>query len=63
MEDDESYDEGMLIFKKNLTEEWAYSYAEKCYQQALRVDIVFDYNTDRLIIEVINNRPISKEKI
>lgn len=62
MEDDESYDEGMLIFKKNLTEEWAYSYAEKCYQQSLRVDIVFDYNTDRLIIEVINNRPISKRE-
>lgn len=62
MEDDESYDEGMLIFKKNLTEEWAYSYAEKCFDQQLKVDIVFDFNSERLIIEVINNRPISKRE-
>lgn len=62
MDDDKQYEEGMGVFKKNLNEAWVLEYAMKARDKNLYVDIVFDYDANRLIVEVINNRPISPKE-
>ncbi|MCS6984845.1 MAG: hypothetical protein NZM25_06960 [Leptospiraceae bacterium] len=62
MDDDQEYEKGMAVFKENLSESWVLEYALKARDKKLYVDIVFDYNPDRLIVEVINNRPISPKE-
>ncbi len=62
MDDDAEYERGMAEFKQNMNENWVFSYALKARERNLFVDIIFDYNADRLIVEVINNRPISPKE-
>ncbi len=62
MDSNADYDRGMEIFRKNLNEEWVLDYARKSKAIDLFVDIVFDHNYDRLIVEVVNNRPISQRE-
>ena len=62
MDDDEEYEKGMEVFKKNLSEEWIFEYAKKAKEEGLHVDVYFDYNPYRLIVEVENNRPIGPKE-
>ena len=61
-EDEGEYDKGMDLFKHNLNEKWVLEYGKKSKQRKLYVDIFFDFNADRLIVEVLNNRPISQKE-
>lgn len=61
-ENDEEYDKGMELFKHNLNENWVLEYGKKSKTRRLYVDIFFDFNRDRLIVEVLNNRPISQKE-
>ncbi|MBN8219887.1 MAG: hypothetical protein J0L53_03135 [Spirochaetes bacterium] len=61
-EDDADYDKGMGLFKENLNENWVLEYGKKSKSRKLYVDIFFDFNADRLIVEVLNNRPISQKE-
>lgn len=62
MDNEHHYKKGMDLFKKKLNEKWVRSYARKCKADNIYVDVLFDYNKDRLITEVINNRPLSKKE-
>ncbi|HNA80571.1 MAG TPA: hypothetical protein PKY99_14005 [Turneriella sp.] len=61
-EDDLEYEKGMDLFKQNLNENWVLEYGKKSKERKLYVDIFFDFNKDRLIVEVLNNRPISQKE-
>lgn len=61
-ENEESYKEGMAAFKTKLTEEFISDYANKARNANLFVDVKFDYNPDRLIVEVINNSAMSEKE-
>lgn len=61
-ENDEEYDKGMELFKHNLNENWVLEYGKKSKSRRLYVDIFFDFNRERLIVEVLNNRPISQKE-
>lgn len=61
-ENDEEYDRGMELFKHNLNENWVLEYGKKSKSRRLYVDIFFDFNRERLIVEVLNNRPISQKE-
>lgn len=62
LSDDEEYEHGMQYFRDHMSEDWVYEYSLKARDKDLHVDIVFDYNESRLIIEVINNRAISRRE-
>ncbi len=62
MDNDKDYASGMNHFKTNLTEAWILEYGKKAEIMGLYVDISFNYNPQRLLIEVINNRPISEKE-
>ncbi len=61
-ENEAEYDRGMDLFKEQLNEQWVLEYGKKSKERRLYVDIFFDFNRDRLIIEVLNNRPISPKE-
>jgi hypothetical protein len=61
-EDDGDYERGMEMFKNQLNEHMVLEYGKKSKERKLYVDIFFDFNTDRLIVEVLNNRPISQKE-
>jgi hypothetical protein len=61
-DNDEQYEYGMELFRKYLNENWVLEYGKKSRERKLHVDIFFDFNRDRLIIEVVNNRPISHKE-
>ncbi|HNE20471.1 MAG TPA: hypothetical protein PKM44_08795, partial [Turneriella sp.] len=61
-DNDEQYEHGMELFKKYLNENWVLEYGKKSRERKLYVDIFFDFNRDRLILEVMNNRPISPKE-
>lgn len=61
-DNDEQYEHGMELFKKYLNEKWVLEYGKKSRERKLYVDIFFDFNRDRLILEVMNNRPISPKE-
>lgn len=62
MDNDNDYESGMNQFKDNLNEEWILKYGKKAEEKGLFVDILFNYNQERMVIEVINNRPISEHE-
>lgn len=61
-DNEEQYSEGLKKFKSKLNERWIYEYAQKAKDKNLYVDVNFDYNDDRLILEVINTSPISEHE-
>lgn len=58
----ESYEQAMVTFKEKLTESFIKEYAIKAKEMGLFVDIKFDYNKHRLIIEVENNSALSEKE-
>lgn len=61
-DDEESYSNGMKVFKSKLTEEFIAEYATKAKDSHLYVDVTFDFSPDRLIIEVVNNSAMSEKE-
>lgn len=61
-DNDTDYDKGMSMFKENLNENWVLEYGKKSKNRKLYVDIFFDFNAERMIVEVLNNRPISQKE-
>lgn len=60
--DDADYKRGIEIFKSKLTERFVSDYAKIAKEKNLYVDIIFDYNEKRLILEVINNSALSEKE-
>lgn len=58
--DAEQLSAGLKFMKSRLTESWVADYARKAKVHQLYVDIIFDYNQDRLILKVLNNSPLSR---
>lgn len=56
---DDEYDRGMEIFRRNMGENFMQRYALKSQERRLYVDIVLNYTPHRLVVEVINNAPLS----
>ncbi|MCX7632463.1 MAG: hypothetical protein N2Z22_03925 [Turneriella sp.] len=61
-DNDEEYERGMELFRNYLNEDWVIEYGKKSRARKLYVDIFFDFNRERLIVEVMNNRPISRKE-
>ena len=62
MNNETDYARGMSMFKDELNEDSIIKYATKAKEQNLMVEVLCDYNPNRLIIEVINNRPVSEKE-
>ena len=62
IDNETDYARGMSMFKNQLNEDSIMKYARKVKEQNLMIEILYDYNPNRLIIEVINNRPISEQE-
>jgi len=62
MDDEEEYEQGMKMFRDQLSEDWIFDYAFRARKEDLYVDILYDFNPHRLIIEVVNNRAITERE-
>lgn len=62
IENEADYKRGIEIFKTKLTEKFVAEYARIAKEKNLYVDIIFDYNENRLILEVINNSALSQKE-
>ena len=62
LQDENQYEEGMKQFKAKLTEEFIFDYAVKAKKMNLYVDIRFEYDENRILIEVINNSPLTAQE-
>ena len=56
------YARGMSMFKNQLNKNSIMKYATKAKEQNLMIEVLYDYNPHRLIIEVINNRPVLEKE-
>lgn len=61
-DDDTEYERGIKLFKERLSESWVLESGKKARERKMHVDIYFDFDTDRLLVEVVNNRPISQKE-
>jgi len=62
LDNEEDFKKGMGIFKENLSDEWMEQYAKKSKEENFHVEVLFNFNSYRLIIEVINNTAISEKE-
>lgn len=60
LENLDDYEIGMKEFKELLSEDWAVEYGKKSKKINLHVEIKFNYNEQRLLLQVINNFPLSQ---
>ncbi len=60
--DEKDYERGMKKFKEELRENKLEEYAVKIKKSGYYVKIDFDYNFERMIVQVINNSIISKQE-
>ncbi|MBV6493274.1 MAG: hypothetical protein LDLANPLL_01290 [Turneriella sp.] len=54
------YERGMRLFREAISETMPFEYGTKAKQASLNVQTVFDFDADRIIIEVKNNLAMSK---
>ena len=59
---DVDYEKGMTLFRSRLNEKWILEYANKAKDQNYYVDVAFNFNDERLIIEVENNSALSEKE-
>ena len=55
----ETYEDGMKVYKERLTEKWVASYAHKCKAAGISVKITFFHDADGLRVVIKNNIPIA----
>ena len=56
----EDYERGMKMFREAITETMPFEYGVKAKEASLNVHTSFDFDKDRIIIEVRNNLPMSQ---
>jgi hypothetical protein len=56
----EDYERGMRLFREAISESMALEYGKKAKSASLNVHTTFDFDKDRLIIEIRNNLPMSR---
>jgi hypothetical protein len=59
MDDPKEYEQGMELFRESLSENMFLDYGKKARAVNLNIGITFDYDKDRMLIEVRNNVPMS----
>jgi hypothetical protein len=62
MEKAEDYERGMQIFRASVSESMAHSYGIKSRDARLSVVTKIFFGADRMVIEVRNNLPMSKDE-
>jgi len=62
LENEQDYRQGLSIFREKLTDKFITEYAQKAKERGLYVDVKFDYNEERLVIEIINNSALTKRE-
>ena len=56
------YRRGLEIFREKLTDKFINEYAQKAKDRGLFVDIKFEYDDTKLIVEVLNNSALTKRE-
>lgn len=56
----DDYERGMRLFREAITDTMPFEYGVKAKQASLNVQTSFDFDADRIIIEVRNNLPMSE---
>ena len=62
LDDDQDYQKGMALFRQKLSEQWIFEYANKAKDVNLYVEVIFNFNEDRIVVEVKNNCALSKKE-
>jgi len=62
LENDADYERGMRDFKAAISEERAIEYGRRSKKLNRRIEILFDYDAERLLIKVQNNFPLSQKE-
>lgn len=62
LENEADYRRGLEVFREKLTDKFISEYAQKAKDRGLFVDIKFEYDDDRLTVEVINNSALTKRE-
>jgi hypothetical protein len=60
--DPADFERGMRLFREAISETMAFEYGLKAKKALLNVQASFDFDKDRLIIEIKNNLPMSSEE-
>lgn len=56
------YKKGLILYKSRFSESMAAEYGKKCQSRGIYVQINFRYNSDGMVVEVINNTPVIQEE-
>ncbi len=62
LENESDYRRGLEMFKEKLTDKFINEYAQKAKDRGLFVDIKFEYDDSKLIVEVLNNSALTKRE-
>ncbi|MCX7632048.1 MAG: hypothetical protein N2Z22_01805 [Turneriella sp.] len=62
LESETDYQRGLEIFRSKLTDKFINEYAQKAKDRGLYVDIKFEYDDHKLVVEVINNSALTKKE-
>jgi len=62
LENESDYRRGLEIFREKLTDKFINEYAQKAKDRGLFVDIKFEYDASKLIVEVLNNSALTKRE-
>lgn len=62
LDDPEHYEQGIRQFRETFSEEMFLEYSRKAQQAQLLVLTSFDYDEDRVILEIRNNVPMTREE-
>ena len=62
LENESDYRRGLEIFREKLTDKFINEYAQKAKDRGLFVDIKFEYDDTKLIVEVLNNSALTKRE-
>lgn len=62
LENESDYRRGLEIFRDKLTDKFISEYAQKAKDRGLFVDVKFEYDDDKLIVEVLNNSALTKRE-
>lgn len=62
LENESDYRRGLEMFREKLTDKFINEYAQKAKDRGLFVDIKFEYDDTKLIVEVLNNSALTKRE-
>lgn len=62
LDNEADYELGMRDFRAAISEDWAWEYGRQSKNLNRCVEILFNYNRERLIIKVVNDFPLSRKE-